>query len=126
MLTSDDYINAVENLAMQREGVSREKERKRIEREESKKQKEEERQVKALEREQKVAERAEEKARLCKKSVKVQHMRAQKAANRLASKTTRTSNVRQITSVEEDVIATLQATEAEANREAMVAMPKGN
>jgi hypothetical protein len=42
ILTYDDYIKAVENLAMQWEGVSKEKERKRIEREELKKCKEEE------------------------------------------------------------------------------------
>ena len=36
-------LTQVENLAMQREGVSRENERKRIEREELKKRKEEER-----------------------------------------------------------------------------------
>ena len=51
-LTSDSYIHTMEQLKIQREGASNEKERKRLEREESKKRKAEERKQKVVEREQ--------------------------------------------------------------------------
>jgi hypothetical protein len=80
MLTSDAYIQAVEQLKLRSEEASKEKERRRIKRQDTKKRKAEGKEERTLTREWKAANRAAEKARKTLEREIVQSLRSQRVA----------------------------------------------
>jgi hypothetical protein len=84
ILTSDSYIQAVEQLKMRAEEASKEKQRQHIQREDEKKRKAQEKEERTLERERRAAKRALEKARKAIDRESAEVLCKQKAAEKAA------------------------------------------